>query len=83
MPEEQTVTTDQIENRLERLEEGQHQITERLARLEGGFEQMSQRMGSIEQRMTSLEQSQRWVLGLIFGTWVTLAMGIVGLYFKG
>jgi len=88
MPEERApIATDQIEIRLEKLEEGQHQIIERLSRLEGGFEQMNQRIINLEQGQQqlriSLEQGQRWVLGLILGTWVTLAMGIVGLYFRG
>jgi len=51
-------------------------IENRLARLEGLFEQM-------DRRFSSLEQLQRQNLGIMMGTWVSLMLAVLGLYFKG
>lgn len=47
----------------------------RLSRLETGFEQM-------DKRVSNLENMQRWALGIMFGTWITLMLAVLGLYFK-
>ncbi len=52
--------------RLSRLEDGSNRVDGRLSRLEGGFEQM-------DRRLLNVEQLQRWALGLVITSWVTLA----------
>ena len=54
------------DDRLSRLEDGSNRTDSRLSRLEGGFEQM-------DRRLSNVEQLQRWALGLIVTSWVTLA----------
>lgn len=48
----------------------------RLYRLEGLFDQM-------DRRVSSLEPLQRQGLGILMGTWVSLMLAVLGLYFKG
>ncbi|MBI2952193.1 hypothetical protein HYY27_08865 [bacterium] len=47
----------------------------RLSRLETGFDQM-------DKRVSNLENMQRWALGIMFGSWITLMLAVLGLYFK-
>ena len=60
---------------------------EDVAEIKGEMRQMNQRVGNIEQTLrqlqTSMEQGNRWLIGLILGAWVTLALAILGLYAKG
>ena len=48
---------------------------------------MDRRLSNIEQgqrhMQASMEQGTRWLIGLILGTWATLALAILGLYVKG
>jgi hypothetical protein len=91
MSEEKTAVTgdrtelhfDLVENKLTRLEGFFEQldrrvmaVENRLSRLEGLFEQM-------DRRVSSLEQLQRQNLGIMMGTWVSLMLAVLGLYFKG
>lgn len=75
--ERATLPADRVEARLDGLEN-------RLSRLEGLAEQMDRRLSNLEQMlrqlMISQEQGQRWLLGMMFGTWVTLMLAIL---FKG
>ena len=79
MAEEGRVLEDRIENRLDGIET-------RLSRLDGTVEQMDRRLSNIEQgqrqMQASMEQGTRWLIGLILGTWATLALAILGLYVK-
>ena len=60
---------------------------EDVAEIKGEMRQMNQRVGNIEQTLrqlqTSMEQGNRWLIGLILGAWVTLALAILGLYARG
>ncbi|MBI2504193.1 MAG: hypothetical protein HYW07_13290 [Candidatus Latescibacteria bacterium] len=74
---------DMVENKLSRLEGLFEQLDRRvlavenkLSRLEGLFDQM-------DRRVSSLEQLQRQGLGIMMGTWVSLMLAVLGLYFKG
>ena len=77
MAEEGRILEDRIETRLDGIEN-------RLSRLDGTTEQMDRRLSNIEQgqrqMQASIEQGNRWLIGLILGTWVTLALAILGLY---
>lgn len=88
MSEEKPVVEDQILTQLSRLDEKlevrfnqidqrfhalETQFGQRLSRLEGGFEQMDKRMGDLNARMSSAESLQRWAIGLIATSWLTLA----------
>lgn len=68
-----------VEARLDRIERAiqdfRYDVQGRLARLESGFEQM-------DKRVSNLEQMQRWAFGIMVGTWITLMLGVLGLYFK-
>jgi hypothetical protein len=66
---ETQVAENRIEMRLDSIEN-------RLSRLEGLFEQM-------DRRVSGLEQLQRQGLGIMMGTWVSLMMAVLGLYFRG
>ncbi|MBI2503596.1 MAG: hypothetical protein HYW07_10245 [Candidatus Latescibacteria bacterium] len=91
MAEETAATTDRLELRLDRLEQGQlalrqevgelkaevrqvkdgqGSLRESMARLVGVVEQLSQRVGN-------LEQNQRWVLGILITSWLTLMLTIL------
>lgn len=59
-----------LEARLDRLEQGQGVLRESVARLVGVVEQLSQRIGN-------LEQNQRWVLGILITSWITLMLTIL------
>lgn len=59
-----------MEARLDRLEQGQGVLRESVARLVGVVEQLSQRIGN-------LEQNQRWVLGILITSWITLMLTIL------
>ena len=66
----------QIKADLRQVKEGQGAFRESAARLSGTVEQ-------IDRRISNLEQGQRRLIGLILGTWVTLALAILGLYARG
>ena len=70
MAEETRTIDDRIDERLDRLEQGQGALRESVARLVGVVEQMSQRVGN-------LEQNQRWVLGILITSWLTLMLTIL------
>ena len=70
MAEEARTIDDRIDERLDRLEQGQGALRESVARLVGVVEQMSQRVGN-------LEQNQRWVLGILITSWLTLMLTIL------
>jgi len=53
------------------------QMNQRLSNLEQGQRQMQ---GSMDGIRGSMEQGNRWLIGLILGAWVTLALAILGLY---
>lgn len=76
MAEEGKVLEERIENRLDRLEQGQIALREDVAELKG----MRGVLEQMDRRLSNLEQGQRWVLGLVFGAWITLMMTIL---FKG
>ena len=44
----------------------------RLSRLEGIVEQMNERLNSIETRLTGIETSLRWIIGIQFTTLIAL-----------
>ena len=74
---------DMVETKLTRLEWLFEQLDRRvmavenkLSRVEGLFDQM-------DRRVSSLEQLQRQGLGIMMGTWVSLMLAVLGLYFKG
>jgi len=84
MAEEGRILEDRIENRLDGIEN-------RLSRLEGTVEQMDRRLSNVEQLLRqmqtsmaglrgSIEQGNRWVIGLVVGAWLTIMMTIL---FKG
>ena len=84
MPEERAPAQEsRIEDRLDRLAED-------VAELKGEVRQMSQRMGSVEESLrqvsasverlqAAFQSNQRWIVGLILVSWMTL----VGLILKG
>ena len=87
--ENQTTLTPELEGRLDKIEDRLGSIENRVSRLEGlmegmqgMFEQMSHRMTSLEGRIANLESGQRWILGLVLATWVSIMLAVVGLYFK-
>ncbi|MBI2504054.1 MAG: hypothetical protein HYW07_12580 [Candidatus Latescibacteria bacterium] len=59
-------------------------IREDVAEIKGEMRQMNQRISNLEQGQRqlqgSMEQGNRWLIGLILGAWVTLALAILGLY---
>lgn len=59
-------------------------IREDVAELKGEVRQMNQRVGNIEQTLRqlqgSIEQGNRWLIGLVVGAWLTLMLTIL---FKG
>lgn len=76
MAEESAATTDRLELRLDRLEQGQQSLREDVAELKGETRQ-------ITQRVSNVEQNQRQMMAILVGTWITTMLAIVGLYFKG
>jgi tetrahydromethanopterin S-methyltransferase subunit B len=74
MAEEGRVLEDRIENRLDGIEN-------RLSRLDGTVEQMDRWLSNVEQLLRqmqgSIETGNRWVIGLILGTWVTLMLALI------
>lgn len=70
MAETGTLRLEQLAQDVVEIKGDVRRLTESVARLTGITEQLSQRVGNIE-------QNQRWVLGLIFGTWVTLMLAIL------
>jgi len=88
MPEEKPAVQDpvlialtrmeeKIEGRFERLEGGFGEMKERQARLEGGFEQMDKRISGLELRMANIEALQRWAIGIMITSWLTLMLAIL------
>lgn len=79
MAEEKITAEDRIEARLARLDEKLEgrfgNIEQRLARLEGGFEQM-------DKRQSNTESLQRWAIGLIITSWLTLVGLSITMLFK-
>ncbi|MBI2504913.1 MAG: hypothetical protein HYW07_16975 [Candidatus Latescibacteria bacterium] len=70
MAETGTLRLEQLAQDVVEIKGDVRRLTESVARLTGITEQLSQRVGNIE-------QNQRWVLGLIFGTWITLMLAIL------
>ena len=79
---------ERIDDRLEHIEEVQRQHGERLSRLEGlvegiklAIEQMDRRLTNLEQTMRQMMESQssaqRWIIGIILGTWMTTILTIL------
>jgi hypothetical protein len=65
MAEDKVTMEGRIETRLDRMSED-------IAELKGGFQQMDKRMGDLSARMSSAESLQRWAIGLIITSWLTL-----------
>ena len=57
-------------------------IEERFDRLENSVSELRGTTGQIDKRLSNLEQLQRWGFGIMVGSWITLMMSILGLYFK-
>ena len=68
--------------------------TERISRLEGAYEQVDRRLDDMSRALDSLreeigtlrnEMNSRInnIYVLIFGSWVTIMVAIIGLYLKG
>jgi len=70
----------EIKGDVHRLSETVARLTETVSRLSGAVEGMKGGFDQMDRRLSNLEQNQRWVLGLIFGTWITLMLTIL---FKG
>jgi len=55
--------------------------------VEGELRQMGERMGNVEQGQrdlaAALRSGQHWLVGLVLGAWLTLGMGVVGLFLRG
>jgi len=66
---------DRVEARLDKLSADVTDLKVSVGRLETGFEQM-------DKRVSNLENMQRWALGIMFGSWITLMLALLGLYFK-
>ena len=45
--------------------------------------EMDHRMGDLAARMASVESGQRWALGLIVTSWLTIGTAVLGLYLRG
>ena len=71
----------QIDGRLSRLDEKANGLESRLSRLEGLVEQMDRRLTNLEQTMRQMMESQssaqRWIIGIILGTWLTTILTIL------
>jgi hypothetical protein len=61
---------------LRQVKDGQRALAERVARLEGLTEGMKMSVDQIDRRLSSLTT-------ILLGSWVTLALAVLGLYFKG
>ena len=72
-----TRMNEKIEARFERLETGFGEMQGRQARLGGGFEQMDKCISGMEQRMANTEALQRWALGIMITSWLTLMPAIL------
>jgi hypothetical protein len=72
MAEESTAITDRTREDVAELKGEMRQLNQRVSNLEQGQRQLQ----------TSLEQGHRWLIGLILGSWVTLALAILGIYLK-
>ena len=66
----------QLETRFDRLDQGAVRLEGGLSRVEGQIEQM-------DRRATNLEQNHRQLIGIVVGSWITLMLAVLGLYFKG
>lgn len=75
--EHRSVREDRLEGRLESIDRGISALREDMAELKG---EMRGELRPLTQRISNLEQNQRWVLGIILGTWVTLMLAVL---FKG
>jgi len=76
MPEEKPLIIDPILTQLSRLDEKLdafrvqvetrfNALEQRISKMEGGFEQM-------DRRLTNVEALQRWVIGIMITSWLTL-----------
>jgi tetrahydromethanopterin S-methyltransferase subunit G len=61
--------------------------TERISRLEGAYEQVDRRLDDMSRAIDSLRDEMNRRINnlylLIFGSWVTIMVAIIGLYVKG
>jgi hypothetical protein len=68
------MTAQPWEARLAHLEGTNAQIADRLNSIDGRFAQIDVRFGEIENR---IQQQFLWVIGSIFGTWITTILAIL------
>lgn len=80
MAEEGKVLEDRTREDVAEIKGEMRQMNQRISNLEQGQRQMQ---GSLEGLRNSMEQGNRWLIGLILGAWVTLALAILGLYARG
>jgi archaellum component FlaC len=80
---EENTTISPVEARLDRIENRLGGLENRVSRIEGLLEGMQRMFEQMDRRVTNLEQNQRWLIGLVLATWVSLMLAVVGLYFKG
>ena len=61
--------------------------TERINRLEGAYEQVDRRLDDMNRSIDALRNEMNSRINnvylLIFGSWVTIMVAIIGLYLKG
>ena len=76
MPDERgMIIGDRVEARLDRLSADVTDLKVDVSELNGTVSQ-------IDKRVSNLENMQRWASGVMVGTWVTLMLAVLGLYFK-
>jgi hypothetical protein len=67
---------DPLETRFDRFDQG-------FVRLEGGLSRVEGQMEQMDRRFPNLEQNHRQLIGIVVGSWITLMLAVLGLYFKG
>lgn len=81
MPEERETTDAGVLSRIVRLEEKVetrfNTLEKDVATLKGSFDQMDKRFSGVEQRMGNIEQLQRWMLGIVITSWLTIMLAIL------
>ncbi len=65
-----------LETRFDRLDQG-------FVHLEGGLSRVEGQVKQVDRRVTHLEQIHRQLLGVVVGSWITLVLAVLSLYFKG
>lgn len=62
------------------------ELEEKVAKVEGLIEGIVPRLDRLERELESIRAEMRdnfrWTVGLIFGTWVSVMLGIIAILFK-